>query len=123
MRSHLRLLVLVGDHDKLALQLRIFCEFLQNRSLDIGVSRNNVQEHTLEFCTLGHVSKYLATQILMSRARMAECLKDRANDWLIVQRNNGNPFFAGRRRFFFQEFSLPGNELVTGLELSFILCS
>jgi len=49
MRSHLRLLVLVGDHDKLALQLRIFCEFLQNRSLDIGVSRNNVQEHTLEF--------------------------------------------------------------------------
>ena len=46
---NLRLLVVVGDHDKLALQLRVFCEFLQNRSLDIGVSRNNVQEHTLEF--------------------------------------------------------------------------
>jgi len=71
MRPPLRLLVPVGDHDKLALQLRVFCEFLHDRSLDIGVPRNNAQEHTLEFRTLGHVSKYLATQILMSRARMA----------------------------------------------------
>ena len=115
-QGSLRLPVHVSDYDNLALQLRILAEFLQNRSLGIGVSGKNVQEHVLQLWTLGNVPKYMTTQILMGGRRMLDSLKDGADDLIIVQGNNGYPCFVARGLFFLQSALFrPLNTLLNAL--------